>query len=94
MSTNAKRSTSSKWKQVKEELYVSTMLALHDHSTSGVDCEIIIGDADELKNLLPDINLQRGAFTAVGKLKEKTIAEFLKANKEKYRLQVKIFCIR
>ena len=70
------------------------MHALSDYEETGVDCKVIIGDEDELRDLVRNTHLPGAPFTTFGKLTEKRLAKFLQAFKKEYRLEVQIFFMR
>ena len=89
-----KKNKGGKLTETLRNISLRQMHALSDYKEAGVDCQIIIGDEDELRDMVRNIDLSGATFTSFGKLKEKRIAKFLQKAKEKYRVEIQIFCVR
>jgi hypothetical protein len=89
-----KETEGGKLTEALRDIPLREMCTLSDYEEAGVDVSVIVGDEDQLRNMVCYFDISGNTFTTYGKLKEKRIAKFLKKIKKKRRIYVQILCMR
>lgn len=69
------------------------MYALQSYKETGMDCQVVIGDEDVLRDILRYADVSKSTFTVDGKLEEEALAKFLKALAKKGNIQIQVLCV-
>lgn len=77
-----------------KDIPVREVYSLHNNSAAGMDMSITFRDEDSPTDVLPDTDIRRSGFTARGRITQTGLARLLEKAEEKYRIEVKVLCLR